>query len=228
MVQRKDSLNYVEFLRGKYDPQDKAYIMNLFSNMTPKERSDAASLPFDSLWQELWKIKTCSVFQREYTESKHKFNALKTGYDILSTHEKLDISFVVRNTRCMINEAEYGFPKGRRNMNEMDIHCAIREFVEETGVQDSQFKLMHNVKPFEETFVGSNKVRYRHVYYIAKCKDSGSDNIALTSNNKLQTLEVQTVKWMTYEEAQAKILHQNRERKEMFRRLNNFVRSTDR
>lgn len=222
MVQRKDSLNYVEFLRGKYDTQDKCYIMHLFSNMTPHERSDAARLSFDALWQELWKIDVCSVYQREYSESKKKFEMLKTGYEIAD--EFIDIAYMIKNTACMINEAEYGFPKGRRNMNELDAHCAVREFVEETGIQDHQFRLMHHVKPFEETFVGSNKVRYRHVYYIAKSKDNGCDVYAL---NRIQTLEVQNVRWFTYEEAQGKILSQNRERKDMFRRLNNFLKSTD-
>lgn len=222
MVQRKDSLNYVEFLRGKYDTQDRAYLLNLFTNMTPRERSDIACKTFDILWQELWKINTCSVHQREYTDSKQKFEMLKAGYHVDGSI--IDINHIVANTNCMIFEAEYGFPKGRRNMNEVDLHCAIREFVEETGMQDHQFRLLSNVKPFEESFTGSNKVRYKHVYYLAKCKDNGCD---VCTMNKAQALEVQDVKWFTYSEAQGKILNQNQERKEMFSNINFTLQEFD-
>ena len=30
-------------------------------------------------------------------------------------------------------EPEWGYPKGRRNYQEKDLHCALREFEEETG-----------------------------------------------------------------------------------------------
>ena len=38
LVKRKDSLCYVDFIRGKYKLDDKAYIQNLFNKMTNKEK----------------------------------------------------------------------------------------------------------------------------------------------------------------------------------------------
>lgn len=37
MVQRKDSVAYVEFIRGKYDLSNKTYIEKMFRNMTLEE-----------------------------------------------------------------------------------------------------------------------------------------------------------------------------------------------
>ena len=37
MVQRKDSLCYIEFIRGKYDIQDYKYIISLFNKCSFKE-----------------------------------------------------------------------------------------------------------------------------------------------------------------------------------------------
>ena len=38
LIQRKDSISYVEFIRGKYNPQDNEYICKLLRNMTQKEQ----------------------------------------------------------------------------------------------------------------------------------------------------------------------------------------------
>ena len=37
-------------------------------------------------------------------------------------------------------EAEWGFPKGRRNYQETDFECALREFSEETGYSIKNIK----------------------------------------------------------------------------------------
>lgn len=222
MVQRKDSLNYVEFIRGKYDLHDITYIKNLFMRMTPGERNLIAHNPFDALWKELWKVDKLMMYQREYNDSKAKFETLTTG--VLSHLGKVvNIAFILEHTSSDIAEAEYGFPKGRRNINEMDVTCAVREFIEETGLALHQFKLLNGLKTFEETFIGSNKVRYRHIYYIACCKDNGRETYSL---NKTQVLEVQNVKWFTYDEAMRKIPVQNVERKELFKRINNMLKNS--
>ena len=39
MIQRKDSLSFMEFIRGKYDTQDIIYIKQLVSSMTLTEKN---------------------------------------------------------------------------------------------------------------------------------------------------------------------------------------------
>ena len=60
------------------------------------------------------------------------------------------------------NEAEWGFPKGRRNYQEKDFECALREFTEETGINSKNLHNIQNILPFEEIFTGSNYKSYKH------------------------------------------------------------------
>ena len=51
-------------------------------------------------------------------------------------------------------EPEWGFPKGRRNFQENDLQCAIREFSEEPIL--NKISIIKNLIPFDEIFTGSN------------------------------------------------------------------------
>lgn len=84
MIQRKDSLCYVQFLRGKYKIGDRLYILSMFEKMTLKERKDINDNAFDYLWKKLWQIKSCSNYFKEYSDAKHKFETLKQGLYLLS------------------------------------------------------------------------------------------------------------------------------------------------
>ena len=54
MVKRKDSMAYMEFIRGKYDLADTAYLERLVGNMTFPEQTLVVSEEFDTLWTKLW------------------------------------------------------------------------------------------------------------------------------------------------------------------------------
>lgn len=226
MVQRKDSLSYVEFIRGKYNIKAKTYIMDMFALMTEDERVGIQQNTFERLWQTLW-CKNISddnkSFSKEYKEACDKFNMLKSGYFIKSGDEMtlFSIDYIIENTTSRYNETEWGFPKGRRNINECDIHCAIREFKEETGIHSKSIFISTFIKPLEEVFSGSNNIRYKHVYYVAKMLDNNS--ISVDPSNKQQCKEIRNINWFNYTEAQSKIRDTNIERKELFRRLNQTI-----
>lgn len=224
MVQRKDSLSYVEFLRGKYDLEKRQYICKLFSHMTDKERRQIQRKSFDSLWRYLWQIDECNAYQREYNEAKRKFNILKKGYIIKNDSEEFffNIDYILSNTVSDLKENEWGFPKGRRNINEQDFTCALREFREESGVDPSLLEICLNQKPFEEIFNGSNKVRYRHVYYVATIPQWHRQRF-FNPKNKVQVREIKDVRWFKYSEAQVKISNLNVERKELLRRVHQLL-----
>jgi 8-oxo-dGTP pyrophosphatase MutT (NUDIX family) len=232
MVQRKDSLSFVEFMRGKYDVKNLEYLMKLFSNMIEEERNKIISYDFEELWKELWQDPVGKNFFREYNSSKEKFELLQKGF-YLKTEKKgllrVSLDYIVENTTPKIEETEWGFPKGRRNFsNEDDHRCALREFKEETGIYLQNIQFVRDLKPFEEIFTGSNKVRYKHVYYIAKYSPfpfrkynvSGEYNKALS---KHQAKEIKDVKWYSYDEAQKKIREHNIERKELLKRVNSVI-----
>jgi len=222
MVQRKDSLSYVEFIRGKYNLENKQYLLKLFENMTIDEHHKISKSSFDVLWQEMW-CKTneekSKNYNREFLDSKDKFNKLKKGYYIKSNIITfIDFNYLINNINNKYYETEWGFPKGRRNINENDMTCALREFKEETGLNIKYLNIFNNIKPFEEIFSGTNKKRYKHVYYIANY----SKNNTLNSWIPL-CKEIKNVRWFNYDEAQEHIRNLNIERKELLRRINQLI-----
>ena len=85
------------------------------------------------------------------------------------------------------------FQKGRRNFQEKDLNCALREFEEETGYIKSNVKLVQNIIPYEEIFTGSNMKSYKHKYFI------GFIDPNIETTNTFQETEVSEVKWLNYD-----------------------------
>jgi 8-oxo-dGTP pyrophosphatase MutT (NUDIX family) len=242
MVQRKDSLCYVEFIRGKYEPQNKDYLMKLFNNMTEDERLLIRTTDFHILWDQMWcrsqsekddlTPTQSKSFTKEFKESVDKFNMLKKGFLIrLADSDDLvffDINHIIDITGALYNDTEWGFPKGRRNISENDLNCALREFSEETGIATKNIRICYDIKPIEEIFSGSNKIRYKHVYFVAKQMSTAMEitNSLYNPANKMQSKEVKDVRWFTYQDAQDLIREHNVERKELFKRLNSVIMRT--
>lgn len=211
MVQRKDSLAYIEFMRGKYQEKDLDYLSNLFSHMTHDELSRMCHLDFPKLWCLLWQIEDCSSFRREYENSSEKFSSLKES-GILSSiiAEKLSLGHYFKET-------EWGFAKGRRNIGESDYNCAIREFYEESGVPSNINIVMLMDRPVEETFVGSNGLTYRHVYYVGAIPQL-PDSFLLRPGGDAR--EVSRAAWFTYDEARSRMRDYDVERLKLIEDVN--------
>jgi 8-oxo-dGTP pyrophosphatase MutT (NUDIX family) len=220
MVQRKDSLSYVEFIRGKYELQNVKYILQLLSNMTKDELIRLKLYDFDILWNEMWcrdDVGCMTNHHREYADAQEKFAKLIKGYYLKTktTIQFINLSVLLESVNSIYDETEWGFPKGRRNVNENDLNCALREFNEETGFSIKCLNLCADIKPLEEIFSGTNKKRYKHVYYVALFDEEENTVIQIPSCR-----EIRQVKWFNYEDAQKNIRNYNIERKELLKRLN--------
>jgi hypothetical protein len=125
MIQRKDSLSFMEFIRGKYDLINLDYIKQLLLNMTINERNMIITTSVDEIWNYLWHQNDNSNNKnnKEFYESKQKFNTLNDS-NFLRNY--------ILSINSIFNEQEWGFPKGRRKIKETDLDCAVREFYEET------------------------------------------------------------------------------------------------
>jgi hypothetical protein len=75
MIQRKDSLSFMEFVRGKYNQNDFNYIKQLIDYMTENEKIMILENTFDSIWNYTWCQTSQHNFKhtKEYIESKSKF-----------------------------------------------------------------------------------------------------------------------------------------------------------
>ena len=112
-------------------------------------------------------------------------------------------------------EPEWGFPKGRRNYQEKDYDCAVREFCEETGYTESMIEPMINVMPYEEIFTGSNYKSYKHKYFLMYMKYSETKD-----TSTYQKSEVSKMEWGSLENCLSKIRNYNLEKKDIITRVN--------
>lgn len=217
MIQRKDSLCYVEFLRGNYDLKNKNYIIELFNKMTEEEKERLRFNTFDVLWNGLWVDNKRNHSNYRYT--RDKFNKLKHGFYL---RNKESIIFVNLETlldmsNLSILEQEWDFPKGRRKLGEKDWNCALREFQEESNVSHDDIIFCEPYKHFEEIYLSNNKVRYKNIYFIAEYINKKKSTLLYDLNNINQTKEVRDVKWFSYEEVLLKLINRHFEKTELFK-----------
>jgi 8-oxo-dGTP pyrophosphatase MutT (NUDIX family) len=200
-VQRKDSLGYVDFLRGKYNEKNLFQLKNIIKEMTIKERDNILNHTYSELWDKLWN----KINDKYDLKNEEKYNYIKRNHLDL-----FDVKW---------EEPEWGFPKGRRNYKEKDLECALREFEEETGYSKKTLSLIKNLNPYEELFTGSNLKSYKHKYFVAMMKYEDSHSL------NYQKSEIGDMKWFTLEEALQRIRDYNIEKKELLLSLNDLLKN---
>jgi len=216
MIMRKHSLGYIEFLRGRYRPDNYDGINFLFQQMVESEINRIGSLEFDELWEELWnkdenKLK---YMKKEYTMSKEKFNALKYKKDV-----DIPLSYYVENITPQYKTREWGFPKGRKIKGESGHDCALREFTEETGISPDDIVLIQTVKPIEENLIGTNGIKYRHIYYLAEIKTESNIDPIINVDNSVQRKEIADINFFNYNDTLSIIREYHIEKKTIIRKL---------
>ena len=216
MICRKDSLGYIEFLRGKYPLYNKEYIQTLIDEMTVHEKEKLVSNSFEKLWKSLWGDFIGIQYRSEEKHAKEKFTQIQRGIQIYS-EGTYDLVSLVKESLTQWHTPEWGFPKGRRNYQETDITCAYREFNEETGYMKEDLDMITNIQPFEEIFIGSNYKSYKHKYYLAELV---SEN---TSTSNFQRSEVSDMKWLTLDECLSIIIAYNLEKIQVIKDINNVL-----
>lgn len=215
LIKRKDSLAFVDFMRGKYNLDDIDYIINLFEKMTINERNNIKVKDFYELWNYLWGTKVANQYKNEEKFSKFKFYKLKEGYKIFNL--SINIDYIINNCKTIYKEPEWGFPKGRRNYQEKDIMCAVREFEEETGYNKNDITILNNIVPLEEIFTGSNYKSYKHKYFL------GYINNNIIPKNIFQVYEISKIEWVNIDDAINYIRDYNIEKKNILIELKKLL-----
>jgi 8-oxo-dGTP pyrophosphatase MutT (NUDIX family) len=215
MIQRKDSLSFMEFVRGKYEITNIEYIKKLLLNMTIGERDMILNNSFENIWNYIWyqTDNNSNKNNKEYMNSKFKFSLL---------NENNFLKNYITSIKSVFFSQEWGFPKGRRKIKENDIDCAVREFYEETRIKEDDISIITEINPFEEMFFGTNGIMYKHLYYISKLKNN--DILIEIDNNCLEQIrEIRAISWFNYNEVISHIKSYNTERIELFKFANKKI-----
>ena len=210
IVRRKHSLGYIEFIRGRYEIDNLETVYHLIRQMTPDEINDIKTKDFKELWEEVWKKTSYNkLYLKEMEDSLERFNYLKEN-NILDNKLKNDY-----------DEPEWGFPKGRRNPNEKNLKCALREFWEETSIDKNNLIVLNKLFPIQEIFFGTNGIKYKHIYYIAIY--DGVDEVGLEKLQEDQLTEIGDIKWINLKDSLKLFRPYHEEKKKLLISLENFL-----
>jgi len=224
MIQRKDSLGFMDIMRGKYKINEPEYIKKQLKGMTQEERRKLETMDFEEIWNELWgsDIELTNRYAHDHVISKQKLAELRSGVQ-LATGEKYCLSDLLRQEPSLYDTPEWGFPKGRRDPYESDIKCAFRELEEETSITEYELLKVTNISPFIEQFYGSNNIHYRHTYYIAQYV--GNRNISFDALNSEMIREIGNLAWKNLDEAVLLIRPENLEKRGILLQFANLLRN---
>lgn len=201
MICRSKSFGYIEFLSGNYTTNNIIQIQYLIDEMSMDEKTKLLTWEFSDLWSDIWYKKPIDE------RSRKKFNNLKDGL----------LKSLIENSSSCWETPEWEFPKGRKKIQEKMVDCAIREFVEETGYTKNDIRIIENVIPYEEVFIGSNIKSYKHKYYLAVLVGN------IVPLNAIQYSEISTLQWFTYEECLENIRNYSLEKKNIIHNVNNLL-----
>lgn len=201
LIRRRVSIGFIEIMRGKYEPRDKAGIQLLVDQATIEERKQLMTRHFSDLWRDLWNGPVSRRYHAEYEQARAKFEVIRARGTLAET---------CAASKTAWTEPEWGFPKGRRSSSETELACALRETYEEAGVRRQDLRVA-SPTPLLEEYRGSNGISYRHRYWLAEAP--GDLHVTLDPQNLDQRREVSDVRWCSLAEALTLIRPYNVEKK---------------
>jgi len=193
-------------IRGIYELEIESIIKSI-NLLTKEEYNFLITKPFDELWNNIHGNKYA------YAKAKEQFNLL-IEYIIPQISHRINIIY---------NDPEWGFPKGKRNLNETNIECAKREFHEETGLDEDNYILLDRLYPLIENIKGSNDIYYKHVYYIALFKNNFDYSKIQLGTDFIQNLEIGDIKSYTLNNVLKLVREYNYERKTIINSIKLFL-----
>ena len=223
LIQRKDTLGYMDIMRGRYKLNDLDYISKQLKGITHKEHDALLHGDFNTMWDALWNSDADSIqrYSHSKQQSSEKLDALRKG--VSHGTEIVTLEQLLRQDPLVYESPEWGFPKGRRDNRESDSVCAFRELNEETGIHESELLRVTNIEPLVEQFYGSNNIHYRHTYFLALYvgqRDIGFDHL-----NAEMTREISNMSWKNIDEALTLIRPENMEKRGILIQLATLLRN---
>jgi len=170
MIKKRYTYCFVEFVLGHYNKNNDARLLYLLNRMTNEEKIDILSLDFGQIWYRIWLVNPESIYtsyDKKLTHEEHmKYVNCKKHYErcfLVDKGERL-ISLINKTHN---DETLWEIPKGRKSYpQEKEINCAIREFYEETRIDNSQYTILFDISP-KKLIYTNTKARYINYFYIA-------------------------------------------------------------
>lgn len=184
LIRKRYTYSYCVFVSSKYNNADSESLIQLFNGMTMDEKLNIVSLNFSQIWYVIWGMRHDSSYRHAkgvYDRSFCYDNGVRLR------------SLIARSTSSQLI---WEIPKGRRNGEESDLSCAVREFNEETGVHKSQYKLFAE-RTNTYSYIDDG-VEYKNTYFIAYTRETFEPRLDL--RNLEQMKEVSAIKWMRLSE----------------------------
>jgi len=216
MIRRKDSFGYIDFIRGKYSPYNVDQVRNCINEMSMQEKERLLVEPFDKLWRMMWGETSCMQYRNEESISSKKFDTINSG--VIVNNALITLKDLINDSNTRWSETEWEFPKGRRNYQEKDLECALREFEEETGYSREDVHIIENILPFEEIYIESNHKSYKHKYFLAYM------NATIDNLQNYQKTEVSKLEWKTISECLRAIRPYNLEKIKIIKNVDEILK----
>lgn len=211
MIRKRSTYAYSEFIYGNHRSIDMKNVktvnnklIEMFNKMTLEEKLDIKSLNFGQMW---YRVSLNGGKPPIYMNARNRF----------------EMTFLTdggNKLKKLLNRSSYHasrvweIPKGRKkNRNESDINCAIREFGEETNISKKTYRLIPNISK-SYSFTGDDGILYHNTYHIGIIKNDIEPEISLSSEEQLS--EISDIRWMNIIEVKCIIKDQQ---------LYNFIRS---
>ncbi len=187
MIKKRATYSFIDFIRGRYDPNKHYDIEFMFNGMTINEKVMIRSKNFSLLWFYCWGKEPVKNSDRNmYMRSLKKFTNLceyKNGEFL--------INLLNKSTHI---ELLWEIPKGRMNKSEIPIESAIREFTEETGISKDSYQIIFKEGTIEYTFSDAG-INYKYIYYLAKMNNNQQPKYDF--NNEHMLIEVSELKFLS-------------------------------
>ena len=215
MIRRKNSFGFIDFIRGKYNTNNLPHLLIMFNEMSIEEKELIRNNNFNTLWKHMWGNQEHGFLKNEELISQKKFESLRNG--ICIDDKTINIDSLILYSTTEWTETEWEFPKGRKQSQEKELDCALREFQEETGLSNKHIHIIDNILPFEEMFLGSNHKSYKNKYFLAYTEHN-YDNL-----HNFQQSEVSKIEWKTLDDCLETIRPYNLEKKQLIININKLL-----
>ncbi len=202
MVKRRNTYTYIEFLRGIYDIKDLEYLQKMFTKMSIQEKKKILENDFKTLWNQLWLMENNLKNKNEFYKGIIKFNILRNSYFNDEKNIFVSLKYLIDNSEKTYEMEEWYFPKGKKENKETDMETSLREFCEETNIDEKLIKI-HENKILEELHLGSNNKYYKTIFYLSEYLSNDLNDVINKFQNfktSFQKTEIGNIKWIDISE----------------------------